>query len=196
MTDEGNVGGTLPSQAHLASRAIVSTGMAYPIGVMLGATFGVLLGDLLFAMVCFIFVPVPLTMVVFWRTTRNIDWSWQLQRTAYLRVFSAAFIATGLVMAGPAALHRAPHLFQPRHPCGEDRGPCAGRRRPARAVAGRAGRHARAHRRDAGGAARPAVGPGAGARLRLRPQPARHVQLHRPERAPRSTSCARSMRST
>ena len=99
MTDDGNVEETFPSQAQLASRAIVATGMAYPIGVMLGATFGVLFGDLLFAMVCFIFVPVPLTMVVFWRTTRNIDWSWQLQRTAYLRVFSAAFIATGLVMA-------------------------------------------------------------------------------------------------
>jgi hypothetical protein len=40
--------------------------------------------------------------------------------------------------------------------------------------------------------ARRAVGPPAGARLRLFSQPARHVQLHGPERDTRWTACARS----
>jgi len=80
------------------ARTIVSTGMAFPIGVMLGGTVGAAFGDMLFAMLCFIFMPVPLTMVVFWRTTRNLDWNWQRERTAYLRVFGAAFIATGIII--------------------------------------------------------------------------------------------------
>lgn len=80
------------------ARAIVSTGMAFPIGVMLGGTVGAALGDMLFAMLCFIFMPVPITMAVFWRTTRDLDWSWQLERTAYLRVFGAAFLSTGIII--------------------------------------------------------------------------------------------------
>lgn len=80
------------------ARAIVSTGMAFPIGVMLGGTVGAAFGDLLFAMLCFIFVPVPLTLVVFWRTTRDLDWAWQQERTAYLRVFGAVFLSTGVII--------------------------------------------------------------------------------------------------
>ena len=81
------------------ARAIVATGMAFPIGLMLGATAGVALGDLAFAFVSCLFVPIPLTLTVFWRTTRHLDWSWQRERRAYARVFSGAFTALGVVMA-------------------------------------------------------------------------------------------------
>ena len=80
------------------ARAIVSTGMAFPIGVMLGTSFGVAFGDLLFTMLCFFVVPGPLTMLVFWRTTRHLDWGWQVQRAALLRVFGATFVSTGLLI--------------------------------------------------------------------------------------------------
>lgn len=80
------------------ARAVVSTGMAFPIGVMFGATLGVAFGDLLFAMLCFFVLPVPVTMVVFWRTTRDLEWDWRQERTAYLRVFGAAFVGTGLLI--------------------------------------------------------------------------------------------------
>ena len=58
------------------------------------------------------------------------------------------------------------------------------------------GGDARAHPGDAQGAARRPRGQGAGSRLRLLPDPARHVQLHRPDRRARSIGCARSSRST
>ena len=80
------------------ARTVVSTGMAFPVGLMLGASFGAAFGDILFAMLCFIFMPVPLTLAVFWRTTRHVDWGWQLERAAYVRVFSAVFLATGLII--------------------------------------------------------------------------------------------------
>lgn len=81
------------------ARAIVSTGMAFPIGVMLGGTIGAMFGDMLFAMLCFIFLPLPVTVFVFWRTTRHLDWDWRKERIAYTRVLAGTFIATGVVIA-------------------------------------------------------------------------------------------------
>ena len=60
--------------------------------------------------------------------------------------------------------------------------PCSASRRCARAWEAELGGDARAHPGDAPGAARRPRGEDAGPRLRLLPQPARHVQLHRPDR--------------
>ncbi len=83
----------------------------------------------------------------------------------------------------PAQVHGPPQLFEPADPRWADRRRGAERSRPAPHLGRRAGGDARAHQGDAPGPARRSGGQGAGARLRLLPEPARHVQLHRPRAA-------------
>jgi hypothetical protein len=90
----------------------------------------------------------------------------------------------GRAGAGPAEGHRAPQLLQPAASTPARSSPMrAGRRRAARRVGGRGWpRCASASCRDAPRLHGVLSAKAAGARLRLLPDPARHVQLHRPER--------------
>jgi len=83
------------------------TGIAFPLGAVLGVLFGVAtaprdsqgFGDVAYAMLWFIVAGAPLTMLTFWRTTRNLAWTRAKYRAAMLGMAMAAFQATGLLIA-------------------------------------------------------------------------------------------------
>ena len=103
------------------------------------------------------------------------------ERAGALSVVCADAAEAELVL-GPAEGHRAPQLLEPGDPRRRHRQP---RARPTRRCAppGRpTWRRCANASWPCGAACTPCCGQAAGPRLRLLPQPARHVQLHRPER--------------
>ena len=83
--------------------------------------------------------------------------------------------------ARPAQVHGPAQLLEPADPRRPARRRRARRHRAAPGLGARTRRDARAHPGDAQGPARDAREEDAGAPLRLLPDPARHVQLYRPE---------------
>lgn len=91
---------------NVHSRATVLTGMAFPLGALLGAIFGVTTAprssqgfqDIVYALLWFILGGVPVTMLTFWFSTRRVDWLWRQRKRAVLRMFYGVFLATGLLI--------------------------------------------------------------------------------------------------
>ena len=88
------------------ARATVLTGMAFPLGAVLGAIFGVTTApknsqgfqDIVYALLWFILGGAPVTMLTFWFSTRRIDWLWRQRKRNVVRMFYGAFLATGLLI--------------------------------------------------------------------------------------------------
>ncbi len=91
---------------NLHSRATMLTGMAFPLGAVLGAVIGVTTApkngqgfqDIVYALLWFIVTGAPVTMLTFWFSTRGVDWTWRQRKRAMLRMFNGAFLATGVLI--------------------------------------------------------------------------------------------------
>lgn len=91
---------------NLRSRATALTGMAFPLGAVIGAVFGVTTAprnsqgfqDLVYALLWFIMGGAPVTMLTFWFSTRAVDWSWRQRKRSVLRMFYGVFLATGVLV--------------------------------------------------------------------------------------------------
>lgn len=100
---------------NLHSRATVLTGMAFPLGAVIGAVFGVTTAprssqgfqDLVYALLWFIMGGAPVTMLTFWFSTRTIDWSWRQRRRSVLRMFYGVLLATGVLISAMWLLGRS-----------------------------------------------------------------------------------------
>lgn len=88
------------------ARSAVITGMAFPLGAMLGVMLGVVsaprdplgYGDVAWAMLWFIISGGPITMLAFWFSTRSVEWTWSERKRAMFRMAQSAFLATGLLI--------------------------------------------------------------------------------------------------
>ena len=100
---------------NIRERAMILTGMAFPLGSILGILIGRLtaapasgggFGDIIYIIMWFIFgAPLFASVTYFW-STRRIDWERPARSRAALTMAKGIFFATGVTIALVFALSR------------------------------------------------------------------------------------------
>lgn len=92
---------------NIRERAMVLTGMAFPLGSILGiligrstvpASTGGGFGDIVYILMWFILGAPLLTLVVFFWSTRKVEWARVVEKRAFITMFTGVFVATAALM--------------------------------------------------------------------------------------------------
>ena len=99
---------------NIRERAMILTGMAFPLGSILGVIFGRMtapasaggFGDIIYIVMWFIFGAPLLSAVTYFWSTRGIEWERPARTRAALHVSKGIFLGTGILFTLVFALSR------------------------------------------------------------------------------------------